>query len=82
MSLYAFGDLGQILTERNLVTCLFVGEPDLIGANSVDLLGKLGQGRDHFGERVGPTAEGVDVAGQFAELVRDLGSHLDDARIE
>ena len=80
--LHAFGDLGQVLTEGDFVARLFVGEPDLIGANFVDLLGEYSQGRDLVGERVGPAAEGVDVTGQFAELMGDFGSDLNDACVE
>ena len=82
MTLHAFGEFGQVLTERDLVTSLFVGESDLIGAYSVDLLGERGQVRDLVGERVGPAAERVDVARQFAELMRHLGSDLNDACVE
>lgn len=70
------------MAECDFVACLFLGEPDLIGANSVDLLGERGQVRDLVGERVGPAAEGVDVAGQFAELMGDFGAHLHDACVE
>lgn len=77
-----FGEFGQILTESDLITRLFVGEPELIGAYSVDLLGESCQVRDLVGERVGSSAEDVDVTGQFAELMGDFGSDLNDACVE